>query len=521
MGNSQAGCFDYPIEQGELEGSDDYSGDDDLFDELNDQDWIGGGGGDITKSYNKQRASVEKGAAPAAAKPNAQKPRANVTARIDDQISSLAKFASRIKLGDLEDAAGGGKGDRSNDRSDRATSEQVLDPRTRTILMQFLNRNIINTIHGVVSTGKEANVYYAVSDPDPDSGSSMLQHRAIKVYKTAILVFKDRDRYVSGEHRFRNGYNKGNNRAMVKMWAEKEMRNLMRLYVAGIPCPKPVHLKLHVLVMGFIGDKRGKPAPRLRDAGINDEETWDLLYQELVCLMRTMYQQCKLVHADLSEYNILYFEKKLYIIDVSQSVEHDHPRSLEFLKMDIKNISDFFKRKGVDTINEISIFKFITKPNLGSPTNGETEDAATSRYLREFPRGTGEETEERFFREAYVPRALEEVYDVERDAEKVGHGEVSDLVYRELLAGEDEDTNGEDEEDSREQTNDSDEDAGSDGAKHIHKKDRDIKPRGKRHEDKDEKKEHKRKVKEGKREQRKTKMKKHVKKRLVSSKRAK
>ncbi|CAZ81529.1 unnamed protein product [Tuber melanosporum] len=431
--------------------------------------------GDITKSYNKQRASVEKGAAPAAAKPNAQKPRANVTARVDDQISSLAKFASRIKLGDLEDTIGGVKGDKSNDKSDRATSEQVLDPRTRTILMQFLNRGI-------------ANVYYAVSDPDPDSGSSRLQHRAIKVYKTAILVFKDRDRYVSGEHRFRNGYNKGNNRAMVKMWAEKEMRNLKRLFVAGIPCPKPVYLKLHVLVMGFIGDKHGHPAPRLRDASINGEETWDLLYQELLCLTRTMYQQCKLVHADLSEYNILYLEKKLYIIDVSQSVEHDHPRSFEFLKMDIKNVSDFFKRKGVDTIDEILVFEFITRPNLGPRTDGETESAATSRFLRELPRGTGEEVEERFFREAYVPRTLEEVYDVERDAEKFGRGEGSDLVYRELLAGEDEDTNGEDEEDSGEQTDDGDEGGDCDGAEHIHKKDRDTKPRGKKHEDKDEKK---------------------------------
>jgi len=115
--NSQTSHFREPVAQGELEGSDDgsgddYSDDDDLFDdELNDQDWVGGGG-DITKSYNKQRASVEKGAAPAAAKPNAQKPRANITARVDDQISSLAKFASRIKLGDLEEVTGGGRGDK-------------------------------------------------------------------------------------------------------------------------------------------------------------------------------------------------------------------------------------------------------------------------------------------------------------------------------------------------------------------------------------------------------------------------
>ena len=51
---------------------------------------------------------------------------------------------------------------------------------------------------------------------------------AVKVYKTSILSFKDRDRYVSGEFRFRRGYNKHNPRKMVQVWAEKETRNLMR-----------------------------------------------------------------------------------------------------------------------------------------------------------------------------------------------------------------------------------------------------------------------------------------------------
>jgi len=49
-----------------------------------------------------------------------------------------------------------------------------------------------------------------------------------QVYKTSILIFKDRDKYVSGEFRFRHGYCKHNPRKMVKTWAEKEMRNLIR-----------------------------------------------------------------------------------------------------------------------------------------------------------------------------------------------------------------------------------------------------------------------------------------------------
>ena len=148
------------------------------------------------------------------------------------------------------------------------------------ILLQMINRGIVSEVNGCLSTGKEANVYGAVSIPTTEGGEEAPSiHRAIKVYKTSILVFKDRDRYVTGEHRFRSGYNKGNNRAMVKVWAEKEFRNLKRLYLAGIPCPEPVYLRLHVLVMGFLGDKKGWAAPRLRDAelqGDDVDEQWRL-----------------------------------------------------------------------------------------------------------------------------------------------------------------------------------------------------------------------------------------------------
>jgi RIO kinase 1 len=83
--------------------------------------------------------------------------------------------------------------------------------------------------------------------------------------------------------------------------------------------------------------------------------------------MRRMFHTCRLVHADLSEYNILYFftsppfvafflllfshnflfvryfKGTCYIIDVGQAVEHDHPHALEFLRMDCYNITNFFR----------------------------------------------------------------------------------------------------------------------------------------------------------------------------------
>ena len=65
------------------------------------------------------------------------------------------------------------------------------DPRTRMILFKLLNSGQITEINGCISTGKEANVYNAVNADG--------KHYAVKIYKTSILIFKDRDRYVSGD----------------------------------------------------------------------------------------------------------------------------------------------------------------------------------------------------------------------------------------------------------------------------------------------------------------------------------
>merc|ERR1719281_2106624 len=113
------------------------------------------------------------------------------------------------------------------------------------VLGKFIKRDLFSDIHGCISTGKEANVYYAKAAGNVE--------RAVKVYKTSILVFKDRARYVEGEYRFRHGYCKGNPRKMVAQWAEKEMRNLRRLCAAGVNCPEVVEQRQNVLVMDFLG----------------------------------------------------------------------------------------------------------------------------------------------------------------------------------------------------------------------------------------------------------------------------
>ncbi|KAI8622430.1 RIO1 family-domain-containing protein [Chytriomyces sp. MP71] len=342
------------------------------------------------------------------------------------------------------------------DKADRATVEQVLDPRTRMILFKLLNNQTLSIVNGCISTGKEANVYHATT---PDGS-----HRAIKIYKTSILVFKDRDRYVSGEFRFRHGYAKSNPRKMVKVWAEKEMRNLKRLNVAGICCPEPILLRMHVLVMSFLGDKNGWASPRLKDAVINDSMIFKNLYIHLIKMVWKMYHKCKLVHADLSEYNLLYHNKTLFIIDVSQSVEHDHPHALEFLRKDCTNVVDYFKKRvpppsesypdSIDVFTLRELFDYVVTdydtvmrtttteglvPDPTTATEDEILDAYTAymhtpavrRSIVEVASRTGvsvadaqaeAEISEAVFKQSYIPRTLQEIVDFERDAERAQAG---------------------------------------------------------------------------------------------------
>ncbi|KAJ5335947.1 hypothetical protein MYU51_020195 [Penicillium brevicompactum] len=520
---------DLPENYEEDEEDEDYE---DIFEEeLDREDILSSDNTDLTKAYNRQRrindlaadSNVPKWTYP---KTNTQKPTVNTSASIDDQVKSLTRHAGKIKLDDQQ-AGISGRAEKGGDKADRATSEQVLDPRTRMLLLQMINRGIVSEIHGCLSTGKEANVYHAMSISQDDDEAPPL-HRAIKVYKTSILVFKDRDKYVTGEFRFRQGYNKSNNRAMVKLWAEKEMRNLRRIYAAGIPAPEPLYLRLHVLVMGFIGSSKGLGAPRLKDVEFSipePENRWRELYMELLGYMRVMYQTCHLVHADLSEYNILYHKERLYIIDVSQSVEHDHPRSLEFLRMDIKNVSDFFRRKNVMTLPERTVFNFIISPEGPAEIVAGNEEmmSAIDKLLVAREEGTdeqqdAEDADTAVFRQQYIPQTLEQVYDVERDTERIRDGKGGDLIYGDLLAGGKKKESANAEEDAESDASggvsvsgsgSDDEDDSDPFAKKA--------PRGKRFEDKDSKRDHKAKVKEEKREQRANKMPKHLKKKLVSS----
>jgi len=170
-----------------------------------------------------------------------------------------------------------------------------------------------------------------------------------------------------------------------------------------------------------------RASPRLKDASISAER-YEGLYHDLMLTVRKIYHTCRLVHADLSEYNLLYHADELWIIDVSQSVEHDHPSAFEFLRMDLKNVKVFFEGRGVRCLTVVKAFEFVTRESLDKSEGDvlrewleiEEEDVGSGDHDEEVKTKLEDEaaahkaTEDSVFMRSFIPRSLNEVLDPER-----------------------------------------------------------------------------------------------------------
>ncbi len=234
------------------------------------------------------------------------------------------------------------KAEEDEDKKKRKDSDElkvvegVIDPPTLKILYNLLNRGIIDSIHGVISAGKEANVYRGQKIDDT--------FVAIKIYRMTTAQKEYMQNYIVGDPRFKRVGTGA--RSLIPQWAKKEYKNLQRFHEAGVRVPEPIAVKRNVLVMEFIGDdEEGLQAPLLKDIEVPEPEE---VFNEVMDLILCGYRDAELVHADLSEFNIMWYDGPV-LIDVSQAVLTAHPRASEFLFRDIQNIARYFTRLGVQT----------------------------------------------------------------------------------------------------------------------------------------------------------------------------
>ena len=270
---------------------------------------------------------------------------------------------------------------RIKEDKDVARSETVLDERTRLTLLKLINKDVVCEFAGSLKSGKECNVYHATQGVyrDPKTGKKPLEdcdEYAVKIFKT-MNEFKNADEYLEGETLERWNNIKHNAGDKTALWAQKELSALRRLHRRGVRCPRPVGLFGHVLLMEFIG-KDGVPAPELKEVCAAD---WDAVYFEALLLLRDMWHRCRLVHADFSEYNILYAPDDaghhLVVIDLAQAVSTGHPRAHEYLKRDIVTITKFFARKRVRTLAFEDAWRFIRARDLSDNVSAKAKKASS------------------------------------------------------------------------------------------------------------------------------------------------
>jgi len=205
--------------------------------------------------------------------------------------------------------------------------KEVFDRSTLLTLYALISQGHIDEVNGVISTGKEANVFHGHDQERNEI--------AIKIYRIATADFRTKWSYIVSDPRFKHMTK--NPRKVVFLWAQREFSTLKTLS-GKINIPNPLAVHNNVVVMDFLGEN-GLAYPSLKEAGpIDPEED----FTTVLNAVKTMYAE-GIIHADLSEYNILVYDT-LYFIDFSQATILEDPRAGEFLTRDIENIHRYFSR---------------------------------------------------------------------------------------------------------------------------------------------------------------------------------
>jgi RIO kinase 1 len=186
--------------------------------------------------------------------------------------------------------------------------------------------------------------------------SNSTSYRGDAVYKAGWFLPTRDKKAVLGGSRF-------GHELAAKLWPAQEWAMLRRAWQAGASVPYPIEQTEDGLMMEFIGAE-AQAAPMLARARLSGSElasAWQQLVGSLLAL--TM---AGLVHADLSAYNLLWWEGRLVVIDLPQAVEFTtNTDAFDLLHRDVTNVGEWFARRGVGADVEAIYAELVTVAWLG------------------------------------------------------------------------------------------------------------------------------------------------------------
>jgi len=219
----------------------------------------------------------------------------------------------------------------------------------RTWFDQFTSDGLITNVLMPLKSGKEASVYLCRANRST-TGADLLAAKAFRPRQSR--GFKNRSRYREGvvitEARVRRAVQNGSRFGRIvdeAIWRNHEFETLEALSAAGADVPAPVASAADGILMQYVGDEAG-PAPQLRDVELDRSEA-RAAFDRLIWNVE-LFLSNNVIHADLSPYNVLYWEGRVTIIDLPQAVDpRTNPNARALLARDFENLCRHFARLGV------------------------------------------------------------------------------------------------------------------------------------------------------------------------------
>ena len=229
-----------------------------------------------------------------------------------------------------------------------ASTEEGINPNAKfqsADLNDLSKRGFLDELLAGIKTGKEASVFL---------GKNRNGLVAVKVYTDLrVRSFKRDQAYRQGrfigdsriEKAIEQGSEKGLDAHQI-LWVQEEFRQMKHLHEHGVRVPRAIAVSGITLVMEFIGDEDGQPAPRISDLKMEKEEAEAAFHQSVQNLKRIVASGR--VHGDYSAFNILWHNGQAVVIDFPQVMELKHnPNAAAFLERDVRSLCKSFLKQGI------------------------------------------------------------------------------------------------------------------------------------------------------------------------------
>lgn len=204
----------------------------------------------------------------------------------------------------------------------------------------LVKTDVLEAFGKSLGVGKEADVYDALSPKG--------ERIAVKFHRLGRISFRQtmRKRSYTMQHSASWLY-------QSRLAAEKEFQALQLLFPCRVAVPEPISQNRHVIAMGMIEGAELTNWRRLAKP--------ERILKEILRNIRKAYLKAGVIHADLSEYNvILKPDKHILIIDWPQYVTRDHPNAQDLLSRDVQNILQYFKRKHKLSVKLNESLEYVT-----------------------------------------------------------------------------------------------------------------------------------------------------------------